>query len=297
LTEGTSVGSQMNDPAATSASFVTDDDVAAYRRDGAVCLRGVFAPHWIDLLNRGVDRNIAAPGPWFSDFTDKSGGARCIKDDFCWERIPEYEEFVRRSPAAALAGRLMGAQEVCFTEDQYFQKEPGASTPTPWHQDQSYYEVKGEWCVAWVPLDPHAAGDSLRIVAGSHAWGKLFAPESFTGAGGTFDAKRYEARLEQVPDIDGEPERYRILAWAVEPGDCIVFHPRALHGNSGNRSPGRARRLSLRWASENATYDKGVLPWATFVPDHGLAHGERIIGRKFPLVWTYKAGLLAEAGS
>jgi hypothetical protein len=166
--------------------LVSEAEIAAYERDGAVCLRGVLAPAWIELLDRGVERNIARPGPWFTDFTGADGGARCIKDDFCWTWIPEYEDFARRSPCAALVGELMRAREVCFIEDQYFQKEAGASTPTPWHQDQSYYEVAGAWCVAWVPLNPVAAEDSLRFVAGSHR-GPLYLPQDFTGGGGAFD--------------------------------------------------------------------------------------------------------------
>jgi ectoine hydroxylase-related dioxygenase (phytanoyl-CoA dioxygenase family) len=75
----------------------------------------------------------------------------------------------------------MECEEVVFIEDQYFQKDAGASTATPWHQDQSYYEVAGRWCVAWVPLTPVAAADSLRVVAGSHL-GPLHLPQDF-GAG------------------------------------------------------------------------------------------------------------------
>jgi len=276
-----------------SAPRVDDAAIAAYRRDGAVCLRQVFAPHWIELLDRGVERNIASPGPWFTDFTGKDGSARCIKDDFCWERIPEYEEFVRRSPCAEIVGLLMGAAEVRFTEDQYFQKEAGASTPTPWHQDQSYYEVAGEWCVAWVPLNPVAAADSLRVVAGSHASGRLYLPQDFTGGGGLFDVDPRTAALPPVPDIEADPQRYPVLAWDMEPGDCLVFHPCALHGNAGNRAPHRSRRLSLRWAAESARFVEKPLPWATFVPDHGLKHGQQIAGQKFPLVWTRATGLPA----
>jgi ectoine hydroxylase-related dioxygenase (phytanoyl-CoA dioxygenase family) len=277
----------------TGRLSVTQEDIAAYRADGAVCLRQVFDHRWVDVLNCGVDRNIANPGPWFTDFTGADGTARCIKDDFCWERIPEYEEFARHSPCGEIVGRLMQAEEVCFIEDQYFQKEAGASTPTPWHQDQSYYEVAGEWCVAWIPLDPVEKVDSLLIVAGSHDWGRLFLPQSFTGKGGTFDIDPALGTLAPVPDIDGEPEKYRVLSWAMQPGDCLVFHPRALHGNAGNRSPHRSRRLSMRFVSESATYAHKVLPWATFVPDHGLADGQRIIGTKFPLVWTRRAGVAA----
>jgi len=272
---------------------VTPEDIATYMADGAVCLRGLLDAGWVDLLNRGVDRNIAEPGPYFVDFTGADGMARCIKDDFCWERVPEYEEFARLSPCAEAVGLLIGAEEVCFIEDQYFQKEAGASTPTPWHQDQSYYELAGTWCIAWIPLNPVAAEDGLRVVAGSHA-GPLYAPQSFTGKGGQFDVAAEGSPLPTVPAIEAARDRYRVLTWAMEPGDCLVFRPRALHGNAGNRAPRRSRRLSMRWVSETATYAKAALPWATFVPDHGLADGERVIGRKFPLVWTRRDGLTAQ---
>jgi len=264
---------------------VSEADIAAYKRDGAVCLRQVLPLRWIETLDRGVERNIANPGPWFRDFTGEDGpdgtkGARCIKDDFCWTWIPEYEAVARHSPLGEIVGRLMQCEEVVFIEDQYFQKEAGASTPTPWHQDQSYYEVAGRWCVAWVPLTPLAAADSLRVVAGSHL-GPLHLPQDFGAGDFVIDSEA----LPPVPDIDAQPDRYRILAWDMEPGDVLVFHPRALHGNTGNRAPYRSRRLSLRWVAEDAVYVEKPLPWATFVPGHGLKHGERILGDKFPLVW------------
>ena len=38
--------------------------VEAFRRDGAVALRGVFGAEWIAALRDGVDRNMAAPGAY-----------------------------------------------------------------------------------------------------------------------------------------------------------------------------------------------------------------------------------------
>ena len=108
--------------------MIGDQDIAAYERDGVVCLRGALTREWTDLLDRGIDRNIADPGPQFTDFTRAGETARCIKDDWCWERIPEYRAFVERSPMAGIVGALMRAREVCFIEDQYFQKEAGART-------------------------------------------------------------------------------------------------------------------------------------------------------------------------
>ena len=48
---------------------LSDETVAAYRRDGVVVLRQVFGAEWIDQLRAGLDRNIAAPGPYHRVYT------------------------------------------------------------------------------------------------------------------------------------------------------------------------------------------------------------------------------------
>jgi ectoine hydroxylase-related dioxygenase (phytanoyl-CoA dioxygenase family) len=279
----------------TQRALLPPDLLGTYQRDGAVCLRGCFSEKWIGVLNRGVDRNIANPGRYFSDFTSAKDASRAIKDDWCWEHIPEYREFFYSSPAAGIVGELMDAQEVRFLEDQYFQKESGSSTPTPWHQDQTYYEIKGRWCVMWIPLDRVEEADSLRVVVGSHRWGRLFRPVQFsTAVDDVYARARSPAKLEKMVDIDAEPDKYLTTAWAMNPGDCVVFHPCTIHGNRGNRSGGRARRLSMRWTAEDAYYDEGAYPWEGLRPDHGLHADEPIRGSKFPLVWTRARGLLHE---
>ena len=84
--------------------MISDQDVAAYGQDGVVCLRGALTREWTDLLDRGIDRNIAEPGPQFTDFTRAGETARRIKDDWCWEWIPEYRASVERSPVAGIVG-------------------------------------------------------------------------------------------------------------------------------------------------------------------------------------------------
>jgi ectoine hydroxylase-related dioxygenase (phytanoyl-CoA dioxygenase family) len=277
-----------------TSQFVVDSElIADYRRDGAVCLRNCFSDKWVSVLNQGVDRNIANPGKYFADFTAVVDTSRAIKDDFSWERIPEYQHFFYSSPAAEIAAQLMGANEVCFLEDQYFQKEAQSSTRTPWHQDQPYYNTRGRWCVMWIPLDPVIESDSLNFVAGSHLWGRLFRPTSFSASNDdAYGGDDPPAGLEKMIDIDADLEKYTILSWELQPGDCIVFHPCAIHGNNGNQSAGRARRLSMRWAAEDLIYDAAAYPWVGLRDDHGLSTGDRVRGPKFPLVWTAAAGLI-----
>ena len=83
----------------TQHALLPPELLGTYQRDGAVCLRDCFSEKWIGILNRGVDRNIANPGKYFSDFTSAKDASRAIKDDWCWEHIPEYQEFFYWSPA------------------------------------------------------------------------------------------------------------------------------------------------------------------------------------------------------
>jgi hypothetical protein len=40
---------------------ITDEEVATHHRDGVVLLPGVFDDEWIDLLDDGLDTQLAAP--------------------------------------------------------------------------------------------------------------------------------------------------------------------------------------------------------------------------------------------
>jgi hypothetical protein len=48
-----------------SHADVTQQDVDSFERDGAVCLRGAFAPRWIETVARGIEKELAAPGERF----------------------------------------------------------------------------------------------------------------------------------------------------------------------------------------------------------------------------------------
>ena len=37
-----------------------EEQVEAFRRDGVVCLRGVFA-EWVDMLRLGIEKNLDEP--------------------------------------------------------------------------------------------------------------------------------------------------------------------------------------------------------------------------------------------
>jgi len=59
----------------------SEADIDAFRRDGCICLRGVFTD-WIEIIAAGIERNIADPGPMVSPNLDTEGSGRFF-DDYC----------------------------------------------------------------------------------------------------------------------------------------------------------------------------------------------------------------------
>ena len=48
------------------SAVLTDADIDAYARDGAVCVPGLFAD-WVDTITAGIERNMREPGPYASE--------------------------------------------------------------------------------------------------------------------------------------------------------------------------------------------------------------------------------------
>ena len=272
----------MTDADLDLMALACDREVAAYQADGVVCVRGAFAD-WVETLAAGIDRIMTDPGPYAGEYSSDPAGR--FFGDYCnWRRIPEFRDFVFDSPAAALAARLMALRTARFFHEHVLVKEPGTSEPTPWHHDYPYYCVEGTQTVSLlVSLDPAPEPVGVRYVAGSHAWGQLFAPRYFRD-GSTYDGTDiYTA----VPDIEGDPEAYDIRAFDLAPGDAIAFDFRILHGAPGNSRTPRRRGFSARWVGDDARYVERPNPPSPPFPEMGvdLNPGDPLDDDWFPLAW------------
>ena len=257
---------------------VTDAMVAAYQRDGAVLIKGLWAD-WVDVLRSGVARNMAEPGPYGAENL-KPGEAGRFFDDYCnWDRIPEFEQVIRQSDVAGVAAALMGSDRVQLFHDHVLVKEPGTSKPTPWHTDGPYYFVEGRQTVSfWSPLDAVTQA-SLRCVAGSHLWERDVLPTRWLAETAFYpDPEAY------MPVPDPDAEGMRVLEWQMEPGDAVAFHYRTLHGARGNEAATRRRAFSLRLVGEDARYVERPGRTSPPYPGHGMGAGDRLREDWFPVL-------------
>ena len=263
---------------------VTPEQVEAFQRDGAVCLRQLLSPAEVQRLREGIDANLAHPSPRAKVASRPEDPGHFIEDFCCWEENAAYRELIFGSGLAAAAGLLTGSRRIRLYHDHMLTKEPGTRAPTPWHQDQPYYNVEGALnCSFWIPVDPVRRHSTLEFVAGSHR-GPWLMPRSFMD----HQARWFpEGSLQEMPDIEATREQRTILGWALEPGDVVAFHMLALHASGGVDGDRRRRVFSLRVLGDDMVHAPRA--WATSPPfpglDQRLPAGATMDDPLFPLLW------------
>ncbi len=256
---------------------ITQHDIDTYKRDGAVCLRGVFDKDWIELLEP-IAREV---------IIDKKdvGLLPTIPGRYMARRIEEYRKFVFESPLGEAAGKILESQEVRFFFDEFFAKPAQSDAKTLWHCDRMGFPVSGKTVPSlWIPLTPIVKANSLEVLAESQHddvpyW--LFSP----------NARKMIKPDDRVPHPDierlrGEPGR-RFLSWDMEPGDMLVVHPWALHYSGGNPTDDWRIAISqrvfgddIRWAPRPDCLNIAGVSFDE------MLDGEKPAGPLFPLLWS-----------
>ena len=275
---------------------ITRDEIEAYYRDGVLKLPGMFDEDWIEILNKGLDNNIETPTRrsriWYKD----TSGRSMFYDHTAWQGIEEYRKFIFNSPAAQICGQLMGSATVNFFFDSVFARSTGTQFETPWHQDEPYWSVEGyDACSLWMPLVPVKRKSSLSLVPGSHRLKTVFKQYNF----GDLNPVR-KKNVDQVdfsdiaeqefPDINADPVRFGVVSWDMQPGDCIAFNGRTMHGGSGKLDDGYELRVfTTKWAGDDIRIkfrDCGMDPdHSPDMIEKGLKPGDRLDTDLYPMIW------------
>lgn len=256
---------------------ITDEDRDIYQREGAVCLRQVFDPEWIELLYP-LGKRIAVDGEDFGLLPSMPGR-------YMSRRLSEFRALVFESPLAQAAAQVMGSSGVRFFFDEIFAKPPHSDSKTIWHADRMGWPVVGTMVPSlWIPLGPVKAENSLEFIAGSHSqdvpyW--LFSP----------NARQMIKPADRVshPDeakLRADPNN-EFKSYAMEPGDMLVVHPWTLHFSSGNTADDWRIAVSVRVFGDDIRWqprpDCVNLAGVSF---DEMIEGEQPAGPLFPLLWS-----------
>lgn len=263
---------------------VSADTIAAFQRDGAVCIRRLFTPDEVALLESGIEENLRTPSERSKVASRPDDPGRFFEDFSNWQEIDAYRRFIMDSRAGSVAAQLMQSTTARLYHDHLLVKEPNTRQKTPWHQDQPYYNIEGRQnCSMWMPVDPVPRASTLEFVGGSHL-GPWLMPRTFLDN----QAKWFpEGSLAPLPDIDADRSAWNILGWALEPGDAVFFHMLSLHGAAGVGNAGRRRVFSVRFLGDDIRH--APRQWKTSPEFPGLAEtlpaGVPMQHSLFPILW------------
>ncbi|WP_219835865.1 phytanoyl-CoA dioxygenase family protein [Paenibacillus sp. R14(2021)] len=162
-------------PELQSDYALTEDETAAYRRNGHILLKGLVTPEEMNAYEpviAGVVRE--------HDYNTKpveerdTYGKAFIQIGNLWQLNEGARRFVLARRFAKVAAELMGVDGVRIYHDQALFKEPGGGY-TPWHQDQVYWPLDTPNTITmWMPLVPVSeAVGSMTFVDGSQQLGYM----------------------------------------------------------------------------------------------------------------------------
>jgi ectoine hydroxylase-related dioxygenase (phytanoyl-CoA dioxygenase family) len=154
---------------------LTQEDIAFFKRNGYVRLRGVCTPEelapYADAIREYVKRKSADAQEL--EARDTYGKA-FLQVMNIWEEDPVARSFVFGPRFAEIAAKLLEVEGVRLYHDQALFKEAGGGH-TPWHQDQFYWPLATDNTVTmWIALtDIEPEMGPMRFAAGSHVEGYL----------------------------------------------------------------------------------------------------------------------------
>ena len=275
---------------------ITSDEIATYHRDGVVLLPNMFDDDWIKLLKEGLIANCDKPSSRSRVWDRDAAGRTMFYDSQAWQGIEEYRRFIFESPAAQISGALMGSTRINFYFDAVFVRSKGSQFATPWHQDEPYWSVEGyDTCTIWMPLVPVQRENALAYVPGSHRLDSLFYQYNFGKLNpdekSGIDQVDFSRVAEQAfPDIDADPEAFGVVSWDMQPGDCVAFNSRIMHGGSGKLDDDAELRVfTTKWLGDDVRIkfrDCGMDPdHSAVMTAQGLKPGDRPGTDLYPQVW------------
>ena len=290
LNKSSHVVSDVTGPVAASdvtACLPDEHSVAAFERDGVVCLRNAHSAAWLVVIEQGIDTALTG-GSEDLDIVEKDGDSgRFSYSSQAWKQVAPFRQFIFESRVADLSWPFLNSKSLTLYYDFLLIKEPGtARAATPWHQDHAYYPLRGSDVInCWTALDRIPLETALRFWRGSHAQKVIYQAAEFSGES---DYRHLQTDRPPPPEIDTDPTA-EILATDMNPGDMLVWDSHTFHSAPGNTSSNRRAAFSVNWTGDSAVFHD--MPSLGTYRDDCIHDGMPIAGDRFPTLRTRESAL------
>ncbi len=261
---------------------LTQEQIDAYQRDGALIYRNLLDQSEVDELLRAISDALKAMGndklAGRKDFGE-AGGESYYDNVFIqrinlWKVNEHVKSIFLGVKLGEMVSRLAGVEGMRIWHDQTLQKTPWAN-PTAWHLDNPYWSFHSRDSISiWIALDEatlengcmhylpgtHRSADPDRNVPIGPDVGKLF--------------KAFPEWKEITP-----------MVAEMKPGDCGFHNGLTGHGAGPNMTPGYRRAMTCGYMPAGSRFNgnKNILPEDYF---QSLSEGDLLENDELnPVVW------------
>jgi ectoine hydroxylase-related dioxygenase (phytanoyl-CoA dioxygenase family) len=227
----------------TDDSFVSEEQLTQFHRDGFLVVRGLISKAEIDVIrDTFMELNKDGPVEGLSEMRHHKGGEYTSNDPLAFYPRMMHPHNHPDKPVGPLAmkymldGRIRSVlrsllgEEPFACQSMFYFKPPGARGQDL-HQDNFYLRVKPGTCMAaWVAVDDADEENGGMMCVPNTATLAIACPEKS-------DPKLYFTTEHVEPPAGMKPETVRLKA-----GDVLFFNGSVIHGSTPNTSKTRFRR-------------------------------------------------------
>ena len=165
----------MNLPDLSQDYPLSAEQIADYRGNGHILLRGVASPREMAAYGPAIVETAMRYNTEHRSLEERTTyGKAFLQIMNLWTHHDAVRRFVLARRFAKTAAELMGVGGVRLYHDQALFKEAGGGL-TPWHQDQFYWPLETDQTITmWMPLvDVTSEMGVMQFASGSHTSGHL----------------------------------------------------------------------------------------------------------------------------
>jgi len=212
---------------------LTEEQIAFYHENGFLAIDAITTPEEVERLRGVYDRLFEqkagrAEGNQFDlAGTDEEGKPAALPQILGPRKYaPELAETLYEANARAISEQLLGPG-ITFTGDHAIFKPAGVGAPTPWHQDEAYWDPNLDYhsLSVWMPLQEATLENGCMVfLPGSHK--REITPHQSIGG---------DTRVHGLEMLDAVDEA-KAVACPLPAGGATFHDARTMHFTGANRS-------------------------------------------------------------
>tara|TARA_B100001175_G_scaffold317854_1_gene336958 strand:- start:3080 stop:3835 length:756 start_codon:yes stop_codon:yes gene_type:complete len=198
----------------------------------------------IDLFLKNKIKTINKKTRAINFTDDKKKNIKNINSFHELAQCEEIKNLVKKKKILNIAKKFLNSEPE-FRGCELFNKPAKIGLPSPDHQDNYYWAVKGSNALTlWIALDGSNKNNGcVHYYDGSHKYGILDHEASFA-----------KGSSQKVSDKNFL-KKFNISHPKLEAGDALIHHSLVVHGSSKNISKNNRRGWTIQFKDKNASYD------------------------------------------